>query len=226
MVTVSESSRQDLLDFGFKRIFTVSEGLNFEPLNGVPEKENYPVIAYVGRLRRAKRPDHVVKAFKTVKESLPSAEFWIIGNGDFRVDLERMACDGVKFFENVSNEERRNLLKRAWVLVNPSVREGFGLNIIEANALGTPCIAYNVNGLKDSVRNGETGLLVKSGDTCALAEEIIRFLGDDRLRDNFSKNALVYSRAFSWDRAAEEFMSIIKEIFSSEAFLSSRQEWV
>jgi len=72
--------------------------------------------------------------------------------------------------------ERRRLLARAWVLVNPSVREGFGLNVLEANALGTPCVAYNVAGLRDSVIDGKTGLLVKeNGDAEKLAEAIIRF---------------------------------------------------
>jgi glycosyltransferase involved in cell wall biosynthesis len=210
-VTVSESSRQDLLDLGFKRVFVVPEGSNFEPLNENAQKEKHPVISYVGRLRRAKRPDHAINAFKIVKERLPSAELWMTGDGDFRNDLEKMACNGIKFFGNLSNEERRNLLKKTWVLVNPSVREGFGLNIIEANALGVPCIAYDVNGLRDSIRNGETGFLVTSGDIQALAERLTELLEDEKLKNKFSENALEYSRRFSWDRTASEFMKIIEE---------------
>jgi len=91
-VTVSESTRQDLLDLGFREVFVVPEGLNFKPLSEVPEKESYPVIAYVGRLKRAKRPDHPVTAFRIVKERVPEAELWIIGDGYFRKDLFWIKC--------------------------------------------------------------------------------------------------------------------------------------
>ena len=209
-VTVSESTKRDLLNLGFKRVFVVSEGLNFEPLKVIPEKESFPVIVYVGRLRQAKRPDHVIKAHKIVRRRFPKAELWIIGDGVFKEDLLRAAGEGVRFFCCLSNGERRKLIQRAWILVNPSVREGFGLNIIEANALGLPAIAYNVGGLRDSVINGETGSLVEAGDVEALGEEICRILSNDNLRAKLSGKALEYSRGFSWDRAADEFMDVIK----------------
>jgi glycosyltransferase involved in cell wall biosynthesis len=211
-VTVSESTRRDLLNLGFKNVSIVPEGLNFTPLSEIPEKEGYPVIAYAGRLKRAKRPDHAIKAFKIVKEKLPNSELWIIGEGPYRRDLERMTENGVKFFGGLSNEERRRLLARAWVLVNPSVREGFGLNVLEANALGTPCIAYDVAGLRDSIIDEKTGLLVKEdGNIEKFAEAIMRVLEDEALRRTLSVNALEYSRNFSWDKTAQEFEKILKE---------------
>ena len=211
-VTISESTKQDLINLGFKEVFIVPVGVNFKPLNKVPEKEIFPVIAYVGRLKRAKRPDHTIKAFKIVKEKIPEAELWIIGDGYFKKEIERIACKGVKFFSNLSNEERRELVKRAWVLVNPSVREGFGLNVIEANALGVPCVAYEVGGLRDSIQVGETGLLVKSGVVQALAEGLFKVLEDGELKGKLSETALEYSRNFSWDRAAGDFMRVAKKV--------------
>jgi glycosyltransferase involved in cell wall biosynthesis len=214
-VTVSESTRKDLLDLGFKKVFMVPEGLNFIPLSKFPEKEVYPVVAYAGRLKKAKRPDHAIRAFKIIREKFPKAELWIIGDGPFRKYLERIAGEGVKFFRGISNEERRRLLARAWVLVNPSVREGFGLNVLEANALGTPSIAYDVTGLRDSIINGKTGLLVKEkGDIKRLAEVISMVLSDRTLRMNLSANALEYSKNFSWDGTAQEFEKILKEMVS------------
>jgi glycosyltransferase involved in cell wall biosynthesis len=212
-VTVSESTRRDLLDLGFKKVFVVPVGLNFTPLSEVPEKEKYPVIAYAGRLKRAKRVDHAIRAFKIVKEKFSDAELWVIGDGSYRKYLEKVAGEGVKFFGQLSNEERRRLLARAWVLVNPSIREGFGLNVLEANALGTPCVAYDVAGLRNSIINGRTGLLLKeNGNSEKLAEAIIKILEDDMLRRMLSVNALEYSKKFSWDKTAQEFEEILEKV--------------
>lgn len=211
-VTVSESTRQDLLNIGFKNVIVVSEGLNFPPLNELPTKETYPVVIYVGRLTRAKRPDHAIKAFKLVKERLPKAELWLIGDGYFRKNLDALSTDGVKFFGFVSMNDKMSLIKRAWLLVNPSVREGFGLNVVEANALGTPCVAYNVAGLRDSVLDGETGLLAPSSNIEVLAEKIIMALTDNALRMSLSKKALSYSQKFSWDTSAKEFTGVFKSL--------------
>jgi len=215
-VTVSKSTKKDLVDLGFEKVFIVGEGLNFEPLKKPAEKEECPVIVYAGRLKKAKRPDHAIKAFKIVKRVIPDAELWIIGDGYFKDELAKNACEGVRFFGILSNSERRRLIKRSWVLVNPSVREGFGLNVIEANALGVPCVAYNVAGLRDSVKNNITGLLVKSGDVKGLAEAIIRVLTDEKLRANLSQRALEYSRGFSWDKVADKFMKIIKSTLNGK----------
>lgn len=211
-VAVSDSTKQDLLNLGFKDVCVVSEGLNFTPLMDVPEKESFPVIVYAGRLKRAKRPDHAVEAFRIIKERLPQAEFWLLGNGPFRAELKKMACDGMKFFGSLSNKERRELLRKCWVLVNPSVREGWGLNVIEANALGVPAIAYDVHGLCDSVKDGETGLLAESGDTEDLAGKIIMILEDDLLRHKLSENALKYAKEFSWDKTAEHFVNVLERV--------------
>jgi glycosyltransferase involved in cell wall biosynthesis len=208
--TVSESSKRDLVDLGFKKVFVVGEGLNFAPLEELAEKEEEPVVVYAGRLKKAKRPDHAIRAFKLVRSRVPYAELWVVGDGYLRGELTRMACDGVRFFGSVEDVNRRELMKKSWVLVNPSVREGFGLNVVEANALGTPCVVYDVAGLRDAVIDGKTGLLVQPGNIGALAEAIIRVLTDESLRTKLSEEALAYSRSFSWDKVADTFIKVIK----------------
>jgi glycosyltransferase involved in cell wall biosynthesis len=213
-VTVSESTKKDLEEIGFKRVFVVPEGLNFRPSDEVPEKEAHPVVVYVGRLKRAKRPDHAIRAFAIVKEKLPNAELWIIGDGSFKKKLKKIAGNGVRFFGGLSDAERRSHLSRSWVLVNPSVREGWGLNVIEANGLGVPSVSYDVPGLRDSIRNEETGLLAASGEVRGLGEAMARILEDESLRSRLSGNALKYSRGFRWDKTAKEFLKVLEGVVS------------
>jgi glycosyltransferase involved in cell wall biosynthesis len=210
-VTVSESTRLDLTSLGFRNVFVVPEGLDFMPLETVPVKENKPIVVFAGRLKRAKRPDHAIEAFELVKMKIPEAELWIFGEGPFRSKLENLGRNGVRFFGHLSNIDRRELIKKSWVLINPGVREGWGLNVIEANALGVPCVAYSVPGLRDSIQDGQTGLLAKSQSVTTLAETLFKVLDDTNLRNRLSENALEYSRTFSWDKAASEFMKNVKE---------------
>lgn len=208
-VTVSESTRQDLSDLGFKNVSIVSEGLNFEPLAALPKKDVKPIIVYSGRLKRAKRPDHAIKAFAKVKEKYPNAELWVFGDGPYRKKLENIAGVGVKFFGHLDSSKRRKLLGKSWVLMVPGLREGWGLNIIEANALGVTCIAYDVPGLRDSVKNGETGLLVESGNIQALVQKVISLLENPIKLEMLRSNALNYAKEFNWDNTANEFMAKI-----------------
>ena len=115
-VTVSESTCKDLSDLGFNHVSVVSEGLNFEPLQTLQKKNDTPVVVFSGRLKRAKRPDHAIKAFALVKEKVPDAELWVFGDGPFRKKLERIAGSGVRFFGSLSSFERRELLVKSWVL--------------------------------------------------------------------------------------------------------------
>jgi glycosyltransferase involved in cell wall biosynthesis len=208
-VTVSNSTQRDLIDFGFKHVFIVPEGLNFQPLEALPEKSR-TVIVFVGRLKRAKRPDHALLAFRRVKKEIPDAELWFLGDGPFIKVLKKKGVDGVRFFGHLSNLERRNLIQQSSVLVNPSIREGWGLNVIEANALGVPAVAYDVPGLRDSVKDCETGLLAKNGVIDDLSDKIICILKDQALRKDLSRNALKYSKEFNWDKTAAELLNVLK----------------
>jgi len=211
-VTVSASTQNDLFDLGFKDVRIIPEGISFKPFKRIPEKSEKPVIIYLGRLNRGKRILLALKAFEKVVEHV-NAEFWIVGDGYLRKEIEKRAVDGVKLFGKVSEEKKIELLSKAWLQVNPSVREGWGINVIEGNACGAPCIAFDVPGLRDSIRDGETGLLVKKdGDADELAKAIIRVLKDDKLRERLSKNSLKWAKMFSWDKSAKEFMKILEEV--------------
>ena len=211
-LTVSKSSKAALMKLGFKpeMVKVLYNSVGFKPLNDVPMKEPNPVIIYVGRLTKAKRVDHAIRAYDLIRAKHPNTALWIVGQGYFRDQLEKMAGNGVTFLGYVSEIKKRALLGKAWVLVYPSVREGFGISVIEANAMGTPCVAYDVPGLRDSVQNGSTGLLAKSGKVNSLAKEILKVLENEELRQRLSNNALQYSRTFSWDKTARDLIGFFQ----------------
>jgi glycosyltransferase involved in cell wall biosynthesis len=208
-ITVSRSSQQDLLALGFKKVYVIPDGLSYKPLPEVPAKEDNPAVLYLGRLTKAKRVDHLIAAFDAVRAKWPKAKLWVVGDGHQKEVLEAQANEGVIFFGKLDHEKVSEMLGRAWVLAYPSVREGFGLTVIEANAHGTPAVGYDVPGIRDSIIDGKTGLLAPSGNIAALSGCLVRIIGETQLRQQMAQDALEYSREFSWDKTAIEFRKIV-----------------
>jgi glycosyltransferase involved in cell wall biosynthesis len=211
-VTVSDSTRSDLLDLGFRRVHVVHNGIGMTPLEKPTPKESHPVMIFVGRLVKSKLPDHAIAAFKLVKKQLPDAELWMLGDGYLRAKFERTPTKGVRFFGRVSERDKFYLLRKAHVLLAPSVREGWGISIIEANAAGTPAVGYATRGLQDSIIDGITGSLVHPLDYKSLAEAAERVLREPQLAERFSRNALEWSKNFTWDSAAKEFYQFLESV--------------
>jgi glycosyltransferase involved in cell wall biosynthesis len=213
--TVSRSSEQALKEYGFNRVFILPMGLSVKPLEKVEEKESLPTIIFIGRLKRHKLPDHALRAFSLIKEEFPDSKMWIIGDGLMRNQLERMNIKDVTFYGHVKNELKYDLLRKAHILLMPSVREGWGLVVTEANAMGTPVVAYDVPGLRDSVIDGKTGVLVKDNSPQKLAHRTISLLTDRALLKKYSANALAFSTQFSWENTTAAFDKIIRELTSN-----------
>jgi glycosyltransferase involved in cell wall biosynthesis len=208
-LTVSNSTKTDLEELGFKKVFVVPNGLAVTPLSNLKEKEASPTVVFIGRLKKAKLPHHALQAFSTIKREIHDAKMWIIGDGYFRKNLESSESKDVTFYGYVSNEKKYELLSRAHIVLVPGVREGWGQIVTEANAMGTPAIGYDVPGLRDSIRHGETGITIREKTPSAMAHEAISLLRDsDRLYE-YSRNALEYSRQFSWDNAANLFETVL-----------------
>lgn len=213
-VTVSASTKSDLELLGFEKVAIVPEGLSIEPLDGVPDKERFPTLLFVGRLVNTKRPDHAVRAHALLRRELPDTRLWMIGSGYMRKTLERMAAPGVKFLGATSNQEKYRLMARAHLLLVPGVREGWGLVVIEANAMGTPAIGYNIPGLRDSIRPGASGYLVEPRPE-ALAEAAHSLLRSNQRLRLLSRTALAHARAYSWNTTARVLLSYCDALVSS-----------
>jgi glycosyltransferase involved in cell wall biosynthesis len=210
-ITVSPSTKDDLVNLGFKDVRIVHNGINVVPLDSIPHKEGVPIIIFLGRLVRSKLPDHAVKAFELIRASFPDAELWVLGDGYLRNKLElRANGGGIRFFGRVNEREKFDLLKRAHVLLAPSVREGWGISVIEANAMGTPAVGYDVPGLRDSIVDGVTGFLADRLSPESLAKATREILSDSMKAETLSRSALEWSKKFSWDGAAAEFQGILE----------------
>ena len=157
-------------------------GLTVTPLSNVKEKEANPTVVFMGRLKKAKLPHHALQAFSIIKREIHDAKMWIIGDGYFRKKLESFERKDVTFYGYISNEKKYELLSRAHIILVPGVREGWGQIVTEANAMGTPAIGYDVPGLRDSIRHGETGITIMEKTPAAMAQQAISLLRDsDRL---------------------------------------------
>lgn len=100
-------------------------------------------------------------------------------------------------------------MSRAHIILVPGVREGWGQIVTEANAMGTPAIGYDVPGLRDSIRHGKTGITIMEKTPPAMAQQAISLLRDSDRLSEYSRNALEYSRQFSWDNTANLFEKVL-----------------
>jgi len=212
-VTVSNSSKLDLEDMGFKKIFVIPEGLDVTPLSNLPLKDPTPTIVYIGRLKRHKLAQDALEAFSIAREHIPELRMWVIGSGPMLNELKnKFNEDSISFYGRINDEFKFEFLKKAHITLFPSIREGWGLVVTESNAMGTPTIGYNVHGLRDSVVDGKTGSLVKDCTPESMANYVIELLKDPRLLRKYSENALAYSKQFNWDNTTNKLEKIIKEI--------------
>jgi glycosyltransferase involved in cell wall biosynthesis len=213
---ISASTRDDLVERGFAAlaIRVIHPGVDVARFAPDPTcaRAAEPSFLYVGRLKRYKQVDTAIRALARVRAAVPGARLWIAGTGDDRARLSGEArrsgvADAVDFLGYVSEEEKLDLYRRAWAVVLPSVKEGWGITNLEAAACGTPAVAADNSALRESVRDGETGFLVPTGDAAAFADALARIAGDGELRERLARGARAFAQTFSWERAAQETLN-------------------
>ena len=215
VVAVSASTRDDLASMGFEanRINVVHNGVY--PVPDSPSKPGRrPAILCMGRLTPQKSVDVLIRALPAVLIEFPDAHLDIVGQGPDRRRLERLAwtlrlADHVRFHGYLPGAVRDELAARSWVAACPSVFEGWGVICLEAGARGLPVIASNVAGLRDAVRDGETGVLVPHGDPTALAMALTGLLGDPGRRRGMGEAGRRWAAQHSWDRSAGELRTVL-----------------
>jgi glycosyltransferase involved in cell wall biosynthesis len=172
-------------------------------------------IAYIGRIKRYKRLDRLVRALVALRDEFPDIHLDIAGDGDARAELESLVkslniSDHVTIHGHVDEETKAEILRSACVFATPSMQEGWGLSVIEANAYGCPAVAYNVSGLRISIVHGTTGLLAE--DDQQFRESIASLLRNSELRDRLGTAAVEWARGFSWEQCARQTLAIMFEV--------------
>jgi glycosyltransferase involved in cell wall biosynthesis len=216
VVTISGSSQADLEARGFARdrISRVIPGVDLpEAGTSVPTSAS-PLIICLGRLKAYKSVDVLLQAMPEILRRHPDARLAIVGQGPERPKLEQLAwrlglAASVRFYGYLEKQARDRLLARAWVSVCPSAFEGYGLVCVEANAWGVPVVAASVPGLRDSVRDGVTGVLVPHGDVRRLAGEITGLIDDPARRQAMGNAGRSWAAAHDWQQSAERFLEVV-----------------
>jgi glycosyltransferase involved in cell wall biosynthesis len=209
---VSESTADDLAARGMRRdrIRVIHNGVDVDFFRPDPavERTTQPTFLSVGRLKRYKRIDHAVEAVARLKARGTSVRLLIAGKGDdesrLRETVDRLEVgDLIQFAGFVSEERKRDLLRACWATVQPSPKEGWGITNVEAAACGTPTVASDSPGLRESVLHEKTGILYPHGDVEKLADALGRLAADRALVERFGAEAHRFAQGFTWDRAAD-----------------------
>lgn len=215
MITLSPSSKQEMLDVGFRDelVEVVPPGIDriFRP-GGV--RSETPLVVGVGRLVPVKRFDRLIRAVVAARRSAPDLQLELVGTGPDRSELEALvaeldAGDAVRFAGRISDDALVATYQRAWAVASSSVREGWGMTLTEAAACGTPAVATRIPGHVDALAEGVSGLL--ADDDADLARHLARIATDRSLRDRLSAGALEHARTFTWENTATRILEVLAD---------------
>ncbi len=218
---LSESSKADTVAVGIpaEQITVIPPGTDFSrftPGSRPVAPDSVPVLLHVGRLKKYKAVDHLLRAARLLLDRGRQFKVVIVGGGDDRPRLETVAAKlnlgaAVQFTGFIPEEEKVAWYHRAAVLVENSVKEGWGLIVMEANGCGTPVVVADSPGLRDSSRDGVNGLVYPYGDIPALAEKLEKLLSDEPLRARLGRQAVDWARQWTWDKAADDMLACIEQ---------------
>ena len=213
-VAVSRATRAELRALGVRgpRVAVVHNGT--DPILPVASgKAEAPTIAVVGRLVPHKQVEHAIDVALALREELPGLRLEVVGSGWWEGNLHeyadaRDAGDTVVFRGHVSEAEKHEVYERAWLLLLPSLKEGWGLVVGEAGMHGAPTVAYrSAGGTLESVAAGVSGLLVDTREELTAA--VRRLLEDEVLRARLGDGARAMSHAYTWEHAQESFALVV-----------------
>jgi glycosyltransferase involved in cell wall biosynthesis len=223
---ISESTAEEIVARGVPKnqVSVIHCGIDRGTYSYDPSLQKFtePTVLYLGRIKKYKSIQHLIAACALLRIEIPNIRLVIVGDGDYTPTLKKQVADlqleqQVHFTGYVSKEVKVDYLRRSHAAVLPSIKEGWGLTNIEANAVGTVAIAANSPGLRDSVKDGHSGLLYPYGDIHSLAEKLKLVLTNDAERVRLESGAREWANRFDWDRAAERFAELLPQVVARGA---------
>lgn len=221
LITISESTKKDLARYGWhpERTHIISEGIRLSPLNTLHTVKKYPhpTMLSFGALRGMKRTLDQVKAFEIAKRQVPDLQLKIAGDAsdaygrtvlDY-IQKSPFASD-ISYLGQISDTQKRELMKRSHVITVTSVKEGWGLIVTEAASQGTPAVVYDVDGLRDSVRHGKTGFVTQPTPG-ALAHTVVDLLQNKPLYESLREAGWQWSKQITFEQSYQDFKRIVQE---------------
>ncbi len=220
-VTVSAATRDELVGLGVprERIAIIHNGTDATAVDA--PRSAVPRVVVLGRLVPQKRVEVAVSAVAALRPVFPDLHLDIVGSGwwepHVRDHVRALGLeDAVTLHGHVSETEKHQLLAHAWVHAMPSLKEGWGLVVVEAGVHGTPTVAFReAGGPADSVRDGETGLLVDGtadgSESVAFTEALGRVLGDPTLRGQLADAARSWVGRFRWEDTVTAWERLLED---------------
>ncbi|MDO5577122.1 MAG: glycosyltransferase family 4 protein, partial [Fibrobacter sp.] len=217
-IAISESTKSEVQGVGIpeQNIHIVEPGICTSFFYKSCGKSDVPLLVYVGRLMKYKNVQFIIRGFAKIRETNSNAILKIAGSGDYLKSLKQLCLElgveeSVQFVGRISEEEKRDLLSSATIFVNPSRKEGWGINNIEANLCGTVSLSSNVPGLRDSVQDNVTGLLYEPENIDDFVSKAQLLISNDKLRSELEKNALIRAKSLDWDNIADKMDKVIRQ---------------
>jgi glycosyltransferase involved in cell wall biosynthesis len=216
-VTVSEATRAELAGLGVApaRVTIIHNGTP-EVTSPLVERGPSPSMVILGRLVPHKRVEVALHAVAALRERYPDVELVVAGQGWWEPRLRSLVddlgiADRVRFAGYVSEVDKDHLLSRAWVALMPSLKEGWGLTIVEAGIRGTPTVAFReAGGVAEALVDGATGLLADDDDQfVALVGDL---LADDQRRKLMGEAAITHAERFTWPGAGRAFADLVERV--------------
>ena len=217
VIAVSSTTRDALLLTGFRedQVRIIHNGIERPQLTAADNAAASgppPRIVYLGRLKQYKRLERLVEATAALLPAHPDLRLEIAGDGDARESIEAAVRShgiqhAVTMHGFVDDAAKARILASATVFATPSMHEGWGLSVIEANSYGAPAVAYDVPGLRVAIRHDETGLL--ADDAQAFVDALDRIIARPELRARLSAGAVAWADRFDWRSCAEATLSVL-----------------
>jgi glycosyltransferase involved in cell wall biosynthesis len=220
VITISKSTKKDLLNYGFneQNIEIISEGIDIKPIENINliKKNSDPTILSLGSIRAMKRTLDQIKSFEIAKKDIKNLKMIIAGNSEgsygnkvINYIKNSKYKNDIQYLGKITEEEKIKIMQKCQIILVTSTKEGWGLIITEANSQGTPGIVYNVDGLRDSVKDNITGLICKNNNPVFLANEINELLTDKTKYKKLQTNALAWSKKINFQNSYQDFIKII-----------------